>query len=332
VTAGPSGDRGIVDRVRQVALSLGAGLAALVLGSAIESRVVRYAHPGPGELEWISDAIVAAAVAGMTWLWLHLRASRSLLAGLERRQIALDEELRLAAHIQQSLLPVVPPHSPGFAWAAHMVPARRVGGDFYDFLPQEDGSVLVLLADVAGKGIPAALLQASLKTLFRAVVREGADPARVAERMAAAMHEELGGESYATAILARFERAPLRLTFVSAGHPPGLLLHEGGVRELSAGGPPLGLLPGARYEAETAGLFPRDLGLFVTDGITEALEGVPLKLAEALRTLPAEGPLPELADALLELAARSPGPVGVEGWQDDRTVFMFRVQEKEGMA
>jgi sigma-B regulation protein RsbU (phosphoserine phosphatase) len=314
-------------RALTLALALGAGLFALVLGSAIESRVIRYAHPGPGELEWISDVIVAGAVVGMTYLWLHLRTSRTLLAVLERRQIAMDEELRLAAQIQQGLLPDVPARAAGFEWAARMVPARVVGGDFYDFLQQDDGSVLVMLGDVSGKGIPAALLQSSLKTLFRAVVRDGGDPAQVAEKMAAALHEEMGGASYATAVLARFDPAPPRLTFVSAGHPAGLLFHEGGVRELSAGGPPLGLLPGARYESETAGLGPRDLGVFVTDGITEALEGVPLKLADALRTMALEGPLPRLADALLELAARSPGPVGVEGWQDDRTVVAFRVEK-----
>jgi len=263
--------------------------------------VMRYTHPEPGELEWISDAIVAAGVVGMTYLWLHLRASRTRVAALERTQIAMDEELRLAAHIQQSLLPVVPARAAGFEWAARMVPARRVGGDFYDFLPQEDGSVMAILADVAGKGIPAALLQASIKTLFRAVVRDGADPARVAERMAAALNEQIGATSYATAVLARF----------------------------SAGGPPLGLLPGARYESETAALGPSDVGVFVSDGITEALEGVPLKLADALRGMAVDGSLPRLADALLELAARSPGPVGVEGWQDDRTVFAFRV-EKSG--
>ena len=316
-------------RLATLGLALGAGLAALVLGSAIESRVMRYTHPEPGELEWISDAIVAAGVVGMTYLWLHLRASRTRVAALERTQIAMDEELRLAAHIQQSLLPAVPARAAGFEWAARMVPARRVGGDFYDFLPQEDGSVMAILADVAGKGIPAALLQASIKTLFRAVVRDGADPARVAERMAAALNEQIGATSYATAVLARFDPSPPLLTFVSAGHPPGLLIHEGGVRELSAGGPPLGLLPGARYESETAALGPSDVGVFVSDGITEALEGVPLKLADALRGLAVDGSLPRLADALLDLAARSPGPVGVEGWQDDRTVFAFRV-EKSG--
>lgn len=313
-------------RAVPLALALGAGLAALVLGSAIESRVMRYAHPGPGELEWVSDVIVAGAVVGMTYLWLHLRTSRTLLAVLERRQIALDEELRLAAQIQQSLLPDLPPRAAGLEWAARMVPARAVGGDFYDFLRQDDGSVLVILGDVSGKGIPAALLQSSLKTLFRAVVRDGGDPALVAGKMAAALHEQMGGASYATAVLARFDRAPCRLTFVSAGHPAGLLVHDGGIRELSGGGPPLGLLPGARYEAETAALGPGDVGVFVTDGITEALEGVPLKLADALRTLALDGPPSRLADALLDLAARSPGPVGVEGWQDDRTVVAFRVE------
>jgi len=322
--AAPLNGRG-QGRLVTLGLSLLAGLAALLLGSAVESRIMRYARPEPGELEWISDVIVAAAVVSMTYLWLHLRASRSRVATLERQQIALDEELRLAAHIQQSLLPVVPPSTRGFEWSARMVPARRVGGDFYDFVVHDDGSVLAILGDVSGKGIPAALMQSALKTLFRAVAGDGSDPARVAERMGAALRE-LGGESYATAVLARFEHTPPRLTFVSAGHPPGVLVQRDGVRQLSAGGPPLGLLPGSRYESEQAALQPEDLGVFVTDGITEALEGVPLTLEDALHGLSVRAaPVARLADALMDLAARSPGPPGVEGWQDDRTVFAFRV-------
>jgi sigma-B regulation protein RsbU (phosphoserine phosphatase) len=87
------------------------------------------------------------------------------------------------------------------------VPAGWVGGDFYDFVPPAAGVALAILGDVSGKGIPAALIQSSLKALFRLIVRDTTDPAAIAERLAAELHEQTAGMPYATAIVARFESA-----------------------------------------------------------------------------------------------------------------------------
>ena len=125
-------------------------------------------------------------------------------------------------------------------------PRGRIGGDFYDFFQPTAGTVLAILGDVSGKGIPAALILSSLKTLFRTIARETVDPAAIAERISAALHEEHAGLPYATAIVARFETAPGRLAYVNAGHPAGYLLRDGTVTAaLESGGRPLGLLPGA---------------------------------------------------------------------------------------
>lgn len=297
---------------------------AFLLGTRVESRILWFARAEPGQLEWISDLILAGTVVCMTYLWLHLRASRSQLASLERQQIALDNELRLAAEIQRGLLPELPATTPGFEWAARMEAARTVGGDFYDFVPQPDGSVLVILGDVSGKGIPAALIQATLKTLFRAVVRDSAETTAIAERLASMLYAQNGGAMYATAIVARFDPAPPRLSFVSAGHPPGIVVAGGRVRELTAGGPPLGLLPGASYQSETVALAAGELGVFATDGITEALEGLSLRLADPVRESP-DGERPAaLVERLFALASTSAGPPGVANWQDDRTALAFR--------
>jgi hypothetical protein len=307
------------------ALALAGGVLAFVVSGYVESRIMWLRRAGPGELEWISDVILSVAVVFVTYLWLHLRASRTQLASLERQQIALDNELRLAAEIQASLLPVVPRTTPGFEWAARMEAARKVGGDFYDFVPRADGGTLVLLGDVSGKGIPAALIQSSLKTMFRAVAESSDEPAEIATRLAGMLYAETGGTMYATAILARFRPAPPRLSFVSAGHPAGVLVADGRDRELSAGGPPLGLLPATPYEAAHVELKPGERGAFVTDGITEALEGLATDLPRTLRGLPAGDGPERLVEDLFALAATSPGPPGVAGWQDDRTVFAFRV-------
>ena len=209
---------------RPAAIATGAGVAAFVVGAAAESVIIRSVHGNRSELEWLSDAVVSMAVAGITYLWLHLKAARVRVFTLERAQIVIDEQLRLAGEIQRSLLPDVPQATPGFRWAARMIPAGRLGGDFYDFFQPTDGTVLAILGDVSGKGIPAALILSSLKTLFRTIARDTVNPAAIAERISAALHEELGGLPYATAIVARFETGPGRMAYANAGHPAGYLL------------------------------------------------------------------------------------------------------------
>lgn len=314
---------------RPAVLATAAGLAAFVVGAVAESVIIRAVHGNGRELEWLSDAVMSMAVAGITYLWLHLKVSRMRVLTLEREQIVIDEQLRLAAEIQRGLLPDVPQATPGFRWAARMIPAGRIGGDFYDFLQPTDGTALAILADVSGKGIPAALILSSLKTLFRTIARETVDPAAIAERISAALYEEHAGLPYATAIVARFETAPGRLAYVNAGHPAGYLLRNGTVpAALESGGRPLGLLPGGMYGTASVELSPGDIGVLVTDGITEAFEAWPMTLSQTLgasrERLTAGSSPAEICDHLLRAAAE--GPAGVKDWQDDRTVFVFAVE------
>jgi serine phosphatase RsbU (regulator of sigma subunit) len=315
---------------RPAVLAAGTGLAMLVVGTAAESVIIRAVHGNRSELEWLSDAVISAAGAGIAYLWLHLKASREHVLTLQHEQLAINEQLRLAAEIQRGLLPDVPEATPGFRWAARMIPASRIGGDIYDFFQPTDGTVLAIVADVSGKGIPAALILSSLKTLFRTIAHETVDPAAIAQRISAALYEEYEGLPYATAILARFERAPGRLAYVNAGHPTGYLLRKGTVTAaLESGGQPLGLLPGAKYVTADVELRPGDIGVLVTDGMTEALESGPTTLDQVLAASPerlaAERSPGEICDDLLRAAAAGPGPVGVPDWQDDRTVFVFAV-------
>jgi sigma-B regulation protein RsbU (phosphoserine phosphatase) len=176
------------------------------------------------------------------------------LLALEREQIVLDEQLRLAAEIQRTLLPDLPAATPGFRWAARIVPAGRIGGDFYDFVRAAGGPIFAMLADVSGKGIPAALLLSSLKTLSRATALVTSDPAVIAERIGAALYEQHSGIPYATAIVARFDAAGPRLSYVNAGHPPGYLLRGGGTVLLDSGDLRSGCCPapGTRPRASTS--------------------------------------------------------------------------------
>jgi serine phosphatase RsbU (regulator of sigma subunit) len=312
-------------------LAVGTGFAAFAVGIVAESLIIRVVDGNRGELEWLSDAVISTTLASITYLWLHLKTARNDLLSLVQERAVIDEQLRLAAEIQRDLLPTVPEATPGFRWAARMIPAGRIGGDFYDFFQPTKGTVLAILADVSGKGIPAALILSSLKTLFRTIARETVDPGIIAERISAALHDEHGGLPYATAIVARFETAPRRLAYVNAGHPAGYLLRSGTVRAaVESQGQPLGLLPGATYPTTDLALNPADIGVLVTDGITEALEAGPMPLIQLLRAsserLTALSSPAAICEELLQAAAVGPGPAEVPNWQDDRTVFVFAVE------
>jgi serine phosphatase RsbU (regulator of sigma subunit) len=310
-------------------VALGSGVSVFFLGTGAESLVISAVRGDRAALEWISDVLISIAVASVTYLWLHLKASRERLLDVERSSIVLAEQLRLAAAIQRNLLPAVPATTPGFTWASRMVPAGLVGGDFYDFLEPKEGVTLVLIGDISGKGIPAALLHSSLREVFRLIASQTADPVSIAERLAAALYDQTNGAPYSSAIVARFERDSRRLTYVNAGHPPGLLLRGDEEWNLGVGGPPLGILPAATYTEGKIDLRPGDLGVFVTDGITEALEGRPATVRDLLRSSPrfihGDGSAAEACDLLLQAAAEAPGPIGAGEWHDDATAFVFRV-------
>jgi serine phosphatase RsbU (regulator of sigma subunit) len=291
-----------------------------------DALVLRVVRPPRGEVLLVSDVILATAFGVVIYLWLNLGATRTRLTGLERAQIVLDTQLSLAADIQRRLLPSVPVESNGVRWAGRLEPAHRIGGDFYDFIPFETDSLFVI-GDVSGKGIPAALLQASAHSLFRTLAREAVDPADLLTRVSKEIYAENAGLSYLTCVLARVNCATGTLTYANAGHPAGLMVGASGRRVLSRGGPPVGLFAETAYESEVLSVEPGDLGVIVTDGITEAIEEDGTTALEVLnRTVNSISwpRTPErVCDVLIEAAQRSRGPKGVTNWQDDKTVLAF---------
>jgi phosphoserine phosphatase RsbU/P len=211
-------------------------------------------------------------------------------------------------------------------WAGRLEPALRIGGDFYDSIQVNDDDVFVV-GDVSGKGIPASLLQASAHSLFRTLARETVNPADLLTRISREVFAENAGSSYLTCVVLRIDFAHRTLTYVNAGHPAGLMVGRSGHRLLSRGGPPAGLFAETAYEAEVVSFEAGDLGVIVTDGITEAMEEDGIPAAEILNRSVSRIPEPRtperVCDALMAVAQRSPGPKDVANWQDDKTVFAF---------
>lgn len=312
---------------RVVLAAVAAASAAFVLAIGFERELVRLLSLDLGELEWVSDVVLSTALGVASFLWLHLRRARTELTRLERAQLVLDTELRIAAEIQRHLLTAPPRARDGWRFAARLEQAGRVGGDFYDFVDL-GGSLLVLLADVSGKGIPAALVMGSCRTLFRQLARETQEPGPLVARLGRALLAEHGGAPYLTCFLGRFDLAERRLSWVNAGHPAGLVVAGGAHQALAATGPPAGLLPDVVYEARTQRFAAGEALLLVTDGVTEALDGdgaIDERLARAVSRKRASG-AQAICEQVMRLARTGPALQRGANGTDDRTVVVVTLE------
>jgi len=316
--------------IRHRALLVVLGLGAITASHAIELVINRVIRPDAEEITWLSEVSLAAGFLIITWLWLRLRETRSALSDLERQRVVDEAQLTVAARVQMSLLPSVPQPTAGVSWSAAVEPANKVGGDYYDFLPLAGGKMCVVIADVSGKGVPAAVFLANLRGVLHALVREvpRTSPQLLVSSLSAALLADSGSGHYATCIVAIVDPATRSMVYVNAGHPSGVLWNRRAVRELRVGGPPIGLWAGAQFDEEELLFSESDLVAFVSDGVTEALDasGDDVVAAVAAQISGVEPATPEAVCAhLLSAARHGPGPHGVAGWMDDRTAVVFGV-------
>jgi len=222
----------------------------------------------------------------------------------ERALLQVREELRVASEIQTRLLPAAPPALPGYDVAGRTLPARRVGGDFFDYIALGERRTAFCVGDVSGKGLPAALLMASAQAALRGQADAARSPAETVARTNWQVYRSIRRGSFLTLFYAELDPETHRLRYVNAGHNRPLLLRpSGAIEELREGGVALGLVPRAEYAEGEVTLGAGDLLLLFSDGVTEAADagGRPFEeaqLAEALRTL-AGRPAQEVLDGLL---------------------------------
>jgi serine phosphatase RsbU (regulator of sigma subunit) len=191
----------------------------------------------------------------------------------EQERIRLAQELQVAQRIQASLLPAVTPAIEGYEIAHAWDPAREVGGDFYDFLPLPHGKLGLLMADVADKGIPAALFMATTSTLLRVSAHDHAAPDQALLHANAWINAGNREDMFVTAWYGILDLASHRVDFANAGH--SLALHvqaaDGVIRMLRPAGMPLGVVEDLRLERDAISLAPGDLLVLYTDGVIDAL-------------------------------------------------------------
>jgi PAS domain S-box-containing protein len=185
----------------------------------------------------------------------------------ERQRI--EQELRVARLIQQTLLPKSVPELEGHQIAVYYQPAREVGGDFYDFLQLPDGRLGLIVGDVSGKGVPAAIVMAVTRTMLRAAYDLGS-PGEILEQVNNILYEDIPPNMFVTCLAILLDSRSGRLHYANAGHSPPYLRHADGVSELRARGMPLGLMPNMSYEQKEVTLESGESILLYSDGLVEA--------------------------------------------------------------
>ena len=187
-----------------------------------------------------------------------------------RERERIEQEMRVAQLIQQQFLPQELPELPGWQIAARYQPARAVGGDFYDVFELPNGEVGIVAGDVTDKGVPAALVMASTRSLLRADAPRLVSPSAVLARVNDLLFPSIPARMFVTCIYAVLNPETGHFRYANAGHNLPYLYTEDGVVELRATGMPLGLMPGMSYEESETTLVPGQSMLLYSDGLIEA--------------------------------------------------------------
>jgi serine phosphatase RsbU (regulator of sigma subunit)/anti-sigma regulatory factor (Ser/Thr protein kinase) len=245
-----------------------------------------------------------------------------------RENERIQHELRVAQLIQKTLLPKDLPALPGWNVNAYYQAASQVGGDFYDFIYFDDGRLGLVIGDVTDKGVPAALLMATTRSVLRAAAQRLVNPGRVLETVNEIIYQDIPPNMFVTCLYAVLDPENGQLLYANAGHDLPYHRHLGEVTELRATGMPLGLMPGMKYEEKTTRLAHGESILFYSDGIVEAhnsdrgMYGFP-------RLMKLVGEYEEdtsLKDLVLEDLAEFTGP----GWEQEDDITMVTLQRSKG--
>ena len=304
--------------------------------------ILLLSHPFPEALEVVYAVVLPMIIANTAGVFIFaimvgnaknertLQAQRdTLLREVEHK----NTELAIAAGIQQDFLPLALPPTEGYAIAAGNIPAKEVGGDFYDVIPPPDlpgqgKKTAILIADVSGKGMPAALFMALSQTVVRVLSTSHASPVDLIASANPIITSRSHSGMFVTLFYGILDPESGSLSFVNAGHNPPFILRAGSLKteELFASGAALGIFADGRFREYTIRLSPGDLLVLYTDGITEARnrEGEEFgtgRLMDTVRELAPKTPQ-EIVDAVV---SRVMTFAGSEPQADDITILVVRV-------
>ena len=247
-----------------------------------------------------------------------------------RERERFEQELDIARQIQHAFLPKDLPELAGWQVNAYYQPARAVGGDFYDFLLFEDSRVGIVIGDVTDKGIPAALLMTTTRTILRSVAQRETSPGKILEQTNALLCPEMPPNMFVTCLYAILDPTSGRLRYANAGHDQPYQRQRDRVGELWATGMPLGLMSGMTYEEKETILAEGDSLLLYSDGLVEAHnpEQVMFGFPRLVALLEEQRDHPALIDVLLHHLAAFTGP----NWEQEDDLTLVTLQHSPGSS
>lgn len=235
-----------------------------------------------------------------------IRIEHARLNEVEQAERLMAKELSQAGEIQRKLLPPRPPKVPNMDLAGFNLPCRTVGGDYYDFFNLPDGKVVLAVGDVAGKGMPAAMLMSSLQARLQILVESDENPASIVQRLNRSIAANCPDNRFITFFLTSIDPATGEMRYCNAGHNPPLLIRANGLTErLEGGGIILGILPVAQYSEQRATIRPGDVLVLFSDGVSEAMPtGIDEEFGESRISMSIlnnySRPAGEMIDALIQ--------------------------------
>ena len=263
------------------------------------------------------------------------RASRRRVAqeNQDHKEIALqfhqqEQEVAEARSIQQGLLPKSIPQQAGYEIAGAWQPAQSIGGDYYDVLAFDETTLGLCIADVAGKGLPAALLMSNLQAAVRGLASPSLPPDGLCARLNALVCHNTGNDRFITFFYAQLDGPARLLRYTNAGHNAPILLHRDGSHErLQEGGGVLGVFPHQTFAAGAAQLAPGDRVILFTDGVTEAADGAGEEFGEARLLELLHTHRTAAATTLQERILAAAGEFSRGHWHDDATLLVLAISE-----
>jgi sigma-B regulation protein RsbU (phosphoserine phosphatase) len=285
----------------------------------------RHINPGLRIFHNLSAMLCFAFV--VYFIQRYIEQREALAKTVQQQRDDLLQDVELAAQVQRLFLPVGKPAIAGLEIAGRMQPARGVSGDYYDYIPIDAHTIQVVIADVAGKGVPAALLMSATAAAMQLEANHDRNMLEIVERLNTGIHSVSDGERYVTLLLAEIDTHKRTLRYVNCGHNPALLFRAqtGKLTRMDSSCPPIGISPEEICELASADLIAGDVLVFYTDGVTEAENQVGEEFGtERLSAVVRRGSSLSAEGLLTDIFISAANFCSEVGFNDDVTVLVVK--------
>ena len=285
----------------------------------------RHINPGVRIFHNLSAMLCFAFV--VYFIQRYIEQREALAKTVQQQRDDLLQDVELAAQVQRLFLPVGKPAIAGLEIAGMMQPARGVSGDYYDYIPIDAHTIQIVIADVAGKGVPAALLMSATAASMQLEANHDRNMLEIVGRLNTGIHSVSDGERYVTLLLAEIDTHKRTLRYINCGHNPALLFRAktGTLTRMNSSCPPIGISPEEICELASADLIAGDVLVFYTDGVTEAENPLGEEFGtERLSAVVRRGSSLSAEDLMIDIFRSAANFCSEVGFNDDVTILVVK--------